>query len=220
MTYRWVTSLVRIAAPLALVATAYGGGWAVATVRDLPEYAVAGTPLGLTFMVRQHGVSPLGGLEPRIVARLGTDVVEAPAAATTNTGEYATAMVLPLPGDWAIQILDAFGSYTLPDLTVIAPGSPAPPALSEEGAGERLFVAKGCIACHVNREVQAQNLVDFGPELTGRQFPETYLKTLLADPGAAFGEDSGAEYGDMPNLGLTKDEIAALTAFINRERPR
>lgn len=220
MTYRRVASLVRIAVPLALVATAYAGGWAVATVRDMPEYALAGEPLDLTFMVRQHGISPLDGLEPRIAARLGADVVEARAISTKNTGEYAATMVLPRPGDGAFQILDAFGSYTLPQLTVIAPGSPAPGPLSQEALGERLFVAKGCIACHINREVQVENLVSIGPELTGRRFPETYLQGLLADPGAAFRRDSETEYGDMPNLDLTGSEVGALTAFINRERSR
>ena len=28
------------------------------------------------------------------------------------------------------------------------------------------------------------------------------------------------EIGDMPNVGLSPSEISALTAFINRERPR
>ena len=33
------------------------GGWCVVTVDDLPEYAVAGQPLALSYTVRQHGMS-------------------------------------------------------------------------------------------------------------------------------------------------------------------
>ena len=49
------------------------GGWAVVTVDDLPEYLVAGKPVTLSFVVRQHGVTPLDGLKPRITMRNGSD---------------------------------------------------------------------------------------------------------------------------------------------------
>jgi hypothetical protein len=41
-----------------------------------------------------------------------------------------------------------------------------------------------------------------------------HLASLLADPAATRGPDTA-----MPDLDLTGSEIAALTAFINRERP-
>ena len=45
---------------LSLPALAWlAGGWAVVTVEQLPDYVEAGKPLTLTFMVRQHGVTPL-----------------------------------------------------------------------------------------------------------------------------------------------------------------
>ena len=31
------------------------GGWAVTTVEDVPEYAIAGQPFDITYSVRQHG---------------------------------------------------------------------------------------------------------------------------------------------------------------------
>src|SRR5262245_9314873 len=203
---------------LILVATIYAGGWAILTVRDLPEYAVAGKPRRLTFMVRHHGVSPLGSLKPKITAKSDTQIVKVSAVKTKTTGEYTATLVLPRPGKWTIQIQSELTDSTLPELSVIAAGSPTPPPLSQAALGERLFVAKGCIGCHINREVQAENLGNIGPDLTGKRFPEAYLKSFLADPQATLGRNSEPERGEMPNLGLTQSEIGALTAFINRER--
>jgi mono/diheme cytochrome c family protein len=205
---------------LVFVVAVYAGGWAIVTVRDLPEFAVAGKPLDLTFMVRQHGVSPMGGVKPTVTAKSGTDAVTASAVATKTTGEYMATLVLPHPGNWKLQIANGLHDSNLPDMTVMASGSPTPPPLSQVALGERLFVAKGCIGCHINRDVQTKNLVEIGPDLTGKRFPEAYLKSFLANPQAALGRKADPEREEMPNLGLTKSEIAALTAFINRERPR
>jgi hypothetical protein len=73
-------------------------------------------------------------------------------------------------------------------------------------------MAKGCITCHAG---SAEGLSTHGPDLSGRRFPETYLKKLLADPQAIRGSES-----EMPKLDLNKSEIGALTAFINRGRLR
>jgi len=206
---------------LALAAAVHAGGWAIVTVRDLPEYAVAGKALRLTFMVRQHGVEPRGGLTPTLTARSDAVTVTASAIETKNTGEYTATLALPRPGHWTITIDTVlFNDSTLPALTVIAPGGPTPSPLSPAALGERLFVAKGCIGCHVNREVQARHLVDVGPDLTGKRFPDIYLNSLLADPKATRAREAEPNEGEMPNLDLTNPEIAALTAFINRERPR
>ena len=205
-------------ASLVLVAKVYAGGWAIVTVRDLPEYAVAGKPVQLTFMVRGHGVSPIGDLEPEVVAKSGTNTVKASAIPTKKTGEYTASLALSRPGNWTIHIIGTIDDPILPEFAVIAPGSPAPLALSQSAVGKRLFVSKGCIGCHVNREVRTENQGGVGPDLTGKRFPETYLKSLLANPKATFGSKSEGAGWEMPNLGLTKSEIAALTAFINSRR--
>jgi len=201
---------------LVLVATVHGGGWAIVTVRDLPEYAVAGKPVRLTFIVRQHGVTPANDLEPEVTAKSGTRVVKKSAVKTKNAGEYTSTLALPYPGVWTIEIINE--SYALPELIVIAAGVPAPPPLSPTALGKRLFVAKGCTGCHSNQEVRAGDDPGVGPDLTGKRFTEAYLKSVLADPSATFRRNSEPERGEMPNLDLTKSEIAALTAFINRKR--
>jgi len=215
--FQWIIAGV---ASLVLAATLHAGGWAIVTVRDLPEYAVAGKPFQLAFMVRGHGIEPLDGLEPKITATSAGSVVKASAVATKKTGEYAATLALPRAGTWRIQIAGTIDDLTLPGLTVIAPASSPPPPLSQAAFGRRLFVAKGCIGCHTNREVETEILAGIGPDLTGKRFPEAYLKSLLADPKSAFASPRTDSNWEMPNLGLTKSEIAALTAFMNRERPR
>ena len=210
---------------LLLVATVHAGGWAVRTILDMPDYAVAGKPLLFTFMVRQHGVSPMADLTPTIEAKSGTDTFKTIAVATKRTGEYAARVVFPRPGTWTIEIA-AYGTSTLPDLTVIASGQSPPLPLSPAALGARLFVAKGCIGCHVNHDVGGENIIEAGPELTGKRFSETYLRNLLANPQAVFArasvpgtDDSDVAGWEMPNLELKKAEIGALVAFLNRERP-
>lgn len=53
---------------------------------------------------------------------------------------------------------------------------------------------------------------------TGKHFEETYLRRFLDDPQKARGRTSSPEYGEMPNLELTKPETAALVAFINSDK--
>jgi hypothetical protein len=45
------------------------GGWAVVSVKDLPEYFVAGQQYTLEFQVRQHGRTLLNDLQPRLEMR-------------------------------------------------------------------------------------------------------------------------------------------------------
>jgi len=84
---------------------------------------------------------------------------------------------------------------------------------SQVELGRQLFLAKGCITCHVNNkaagdseywtiEMGATNLSNFSAS------PEI-LFLRLKDPAAAKSDTK------MPNLGLKETEINALIAFIN-----
>ena len=78
-----------------------------------------------------------------------------------------------------------------------------------------MFVAQGCVTCHVHRDVGISGeLADFGPDLTNRKFPAAYLAKFLANP-AIKPATSGKR---MPNPGLREKDIAPLIAFINAER--
>ena len=90
----------------------------------------------------------------------------------------------------------------------------ADPSISQVELGEQLFVAKGCITCHVNNKVEnaseywtihvtgATNLTKFTAS------PEA-LHLRLKDPASVKSDTQ------MPNLGLKEVEIEALIAFIN-----
>lgn len=191
------------------------GGWAAITVQDLPDYAVARQPLSLTFMVRQHGVTPLPQLQPRVEAEAGGATAAAVAQPDGEAGRYTARLVLPQTGAWRVTIHSGFmnSQVTLLPLAVIEPGATPPPAPVAAARGEALFVAKGCVTCHLHRDVEGSGRVAVGPELTGRTWPAEYLTRFLKDPSI------GPQYGNtrMPNLELKDAEITALIAFLNGE---
>jgi mono/diheme cytochrome c family protein len=196
---------------LILTGVAFAGGWAIITLNDFPDYAVTGKPLNLTFSVRQHGVTLLTGLQPKVQASTTSGLTaKATVKPTTNRGEYTTSITLPQPGEWKITIASGFNenNVTLPALNVIASGASAPAAFSPATRGVRLFAAKGCIGCHRHIEVNPERATDAKFDLTGKRFPQDYLKKFLADPSI--------KPAEMPNLKLKDDEIEALAAFINK----
>ena len=208
--------VVPVLLPLLLI-SASAGGWATVTIEDVPDYVVAGQPVNLTFAVRQHGAKPISGLEPRVEALAGRREIRAAATPAQGAGRYAASLVLPEAGEWTITIHHGFGSgrITLLPMTAVAAGARPARPLAEPERGRRLFVAKGCITCHVNREAGMDDAsISVGPDLTGRRFPADYLGRFLADPSIASG--SGNER--MPDLGLKPPEIASLVAFLNAER--
>lgn len=194
------------------------GGWASITVEDLPDHVTAGRPINVEFTVRQHGVRPLDGLEPRVEARGRGAPVRAAAAPTGTAGRYRASVTLPQPGDWTVTIHSGFGKSRLTLLPITAQAAGATPATIAEGErGRRLFVAKGCVTCHLHRSVEESGTYDVGPELTERPLAPDYLARFLADPSIS-PSNRGRGEGAMPNLNLDQDEIAALTAFLSGER--
>ena len=193
------------------------GGWATLTVEDLPDYVEAGKPTPLTFMVRQHGGTPLNGIHPTIEARSGSNAARAAAEPGRETGQYVAALTLKEPGDWTITINSGFGNSKLVLLPIraIAAGSPAPVALAPDERGRRLFVSKGCVGCHTRNDVDVGEGGTIGPVLTGKRYEAAWLRKFLADP-AANATNTGTFR--MPNLGLKQSEIAFLAAFVNAER--
>lgn len=191
------------------------GGWATVTVEDLPEHLVSGQPATLNFTVRQHGIRLLDDLKPRIEAsRAGGASVRADAAPAGSSGRYAAKFTLPSPGDWTITIQSGWGAsqVTLEPIPAIAPGGREPAPLAVAVRGRQLFVAKGCVTCHVYRGVSDHSL-EVGPDLTDRRFSTTYLARFLADPMGTLG-DRRTTKAEMPNLNLSSSEIASLSAFL------
>lgn len=216
-----ITAFAFVALPIAVAAF---GGWAVVTVDSLPEYAVAGTPTTLSFTVRQHGMTPLFDLRPSVVARNGSTVVEAKTGIAPN-GHYSATMTLPRDGAWTIDIRSGFMNSTrstsLMPLQIIADGAAAPPSMPDALRGKHLFVAKGCVTCHVHPATPEWESISAGPNLTGRRYVPETLAAFLDDPEKSPLSQNprsgigGATFVRMPRLGLDAREIAALVAFVN-----
>ena len=206
------TSRLVLPVLLAVPLIAAYGGWAAITVEDLPDYGVVRQPLNLTFTVRQHGVTKLSNLEPRVEARGAGTNAAAVAAPGKEAGQYTARLVLPQAGEWTITIHSGFGNskVTLVAMQVIEPTAQAPAALAAADRGRRLFVAKGCVTCHVHGDVKGSGVLAVGPDLTGRRLAPEYLQRFLADP-AMIGSAN-----QMPNLNLKPAEIAALIAFLDQ----
>jgi cytochrome c2 len=198
---------------LAPISASSMGGWAVISVQDLPDFAVPGRSFQLLFSVNQHGVEPLGGLSPTVEFTSGDERRIVAAAATEKRGMYRATVEFPTPGDWTVTINSGFGPsrVTLVPITAIQVAG-ALPTLPEEERGRRLFVAKGCVTCHNHAEVPPEKSWSMGPDLTGRRYPEEFLKRRLTDPKSVMPD------AKMPNLHLKAAEVVAITAFINMER--
>ena len=188
------------------------GGWAVVTVKDLPEYFVAGQQYTIEFQVRQHGRTLLSGLQPQLViASPGGREVTIPAVARSAEGAYAVTFTAPAASQVRFTIRSGFGNNELrlyPQPVLAAGGSR--PTMAARDRGQVLFVAKGCNTCHSNIDLtdRPENQgITVGPELGGRHLAREYVIQKLKNPGQ-----------NMPDLGLSDTEANAIAAFLNGER--
>jgi len=114
---------VIFAAAAALTAFAPMGGWATITADARPDSVLAGQPLKLSFIVKQHGVTPMSGLKPRIELRSeGRDTVRLMATPLKKeAGRYTATLRFPAGGEWFINIHSSFGKSetTLSGLRVV-----------------------------------------------------------------------------------------------------
>lgn len=105
-----LTFILTLLALLALPLTVGAGGWSVVTLDSSPVNLQPGVPFTVGFVVRQHGVTPLGGLTPNVTLTNAAtnERVTARATAEGATGHYVVTLTLPATGAWNWQI-DAFG---------------------------------------------------------------------------------------------------------------
>ena len=123
----------------------------------------------------------------------------------------------------ALCLIVAAGSFmtgsAAPSVEAVSPPSHialSEPEVSQVELGQQLFVAKGCITCHVNTKVpNSSDYWTINPEgatnLSNFSASPEILFIRLKDPSAAKSDTQ------MPNLGLSEVEIEALIAFINSE---
>jgi mono/diheme cytochrome c family protein len=198
------------------------GGWAVITVHDLPEYLEAGKPTTLEFTLRQHGWTPMNDRSPTVTLRKAgagwfAKGATFTAARARGEGAYAAVVTAPDTGMVELTVDSDWGSsrVTLLPMPVVASGrQPAP--LADADLGRALFVAEGCVTCHVKNDDQRlaeRKSLNVGPELTGRQFPLEWITQKLTDP-ASLRVGTG-QTAQMPNLSLSPRQIAALASYVN-----
>jgi len=190
------------------------GGWAVVTLKDVPEYMVAGKPVSLTYAVRQHGVQLTPGLSGWIEARdTRGGVVKALATPASDTGYYLAKLALPAAGDWTLTVNSGFmDSKSGPVVMRVVANGDQVAKIGDAERGRMLFAAKGCITCHTHTGVSPKT--GFAPDLSSPRFAAAYLTTFLADPSIKPPSQPGLV---MPNLQLTHGEIGALVAFLSAE---
>lgn len=203
------------------------GGWAVVTVQPVPDAWVAGRPLQLTWEVRQHGVTLLDGLVPRLEARRGARVVAGTTSA--HAGGYRGHITFPEAGEWQVTIHSGFGRSravlvpwrVVDSVTAVRTSVEAHlrtlgvAALPQAERGRRAFAALGCVTCHAHRDVGvAGEVADYGGDLTARRFAPDYLARFLADPSIKPASNGRR----MPNLALREQDIAPLVAFLGADR--
>jgi len=189
------------------------GGWAVVTVKDLPEYFVSGQQYTIEFQVRQHGRTMLSGLRPELViAPLAAREIVIPAVARSAAGTYAVTFTAPAAGDVRLTIRSGFGNNELRlyPQTVVAAGASGP-ALAARERGQMLFVSKGCNTCHANSDLTNRpenQVITVGPELGGRHLARELVIQKMKNPASQI----------MPDLGLSDADMAAIAVFLSGDR--
>lgn len=220
---RFVIPVIALAVFL-LASPALAGGWSVTTLDELPEVIVVDEPITIGFVVRQHGVRIVEGLEPLVTAVHVDSRTRFELTASEDTpGHYSAELLFPDDGVWEWSI-SAFGPVQpMPSLTVLPARTASPKAetsakaladdvaLAEHGA--TLFVGKGCVVCHQHSaiDVAPWASINAGPNLSSFKTDPDYLSAWLADPAAIRAR------ANMPDLDLDEEEIEALVAFLNAE---
>jgi cytochrome c551/c552 len=193
------------------------GGWAVVTVKDLPEYYVAGRSYTIEFQVRQHGRHLMNNVEPELIVStsaprlgglFGGANEQRVAAARRGQGTYAATFTAPASGQVYVTIKSGWGASNLRLYPAPVDAAGATPAmLAQADRGRMLFVAKGCNACHTNSDLidrPDNQQVKIGPELGGRHLAREFVIAKIKNPSS----------DNMPNLGLNDAEAAAIAAFL------
>ncbi len=104
------TSIAAFVCLLALGAGSAGaGGFATASVESPPDEIAAGQVWKARVTIKQHGRTPLDGLQPAVTIRQGETAKTFPAEPTGETGVYVARVEFPSAGAWRYEVNDGFG---------------------------------------------------------------------------------------------------------------
>jgi hypothetical protein len=143
---RYLVVLGVIVCALSVPTLAAGGGWATVGFEPLPDGMSAGGTWKPDIFVKQHGVTPLAGLQPVVMIEetASGQTTTFPATADDEAGLYHADVVFPSQGDWRITILSGFGDSQA-TYGPVAIGAPADGGASEP----RSLVGFGVVALAV-----------------------------------------------------------------------
>lgn len=195
------------------VAVGYArGGWAIVTVETLPDHLNAGRTIPIDFTVRQHGVTLMDDLTPRVNVTMNGETSVVNARPTSHKGTYRAEITPKGSGAASVDIRTGFGeaNLALMPIPILAAGAtPVKQTLHERG--RNLFVAKGCASCHTHSSVKfAKSEFLNGPDLTTVRYTPEYLRAFITDPSIK----TPTVPLRMPALGLKPDELNAVVSFL------
>jgi hypothetical protein len=93
----------------ATAGTAHAGGWASVELGEAPGAMKSGEPWRAELIVKQHGVTPLDGLQPSVTIANDDGVTRTfTARPAGRPGTYVVDVTYPSPGTWQTRIRDGF----------------------------------------------------------------------------------------------------------------
>ncbi|HLE99153.1 MAG TPA: hypothetical protein VI540_04590 [Gaiellaceae bacterium] len=105
--------VIVFAVALAAVGASYAsaGGWATVGFEPLPDDTAVGASWKPKIFIKQHGVTPLEGLQPVVTIdeAITGQSKSFTARPTSEAGVYEADVVFPTSGDWRIAIESGFG---------------------------------------------------------------------------------------------------------------
>ncbi len=143
---RKIILLVGILLLLVPAAAALAGGWVVVTLESLPGQIYAGQPAAFSFMVRQHGRTPIHNVEPKLTAT-NTETgqqIEVKAEPMKELGRFMVTVDFPSEGawEWSIQVPSFNHTATFAPLTVLPAAEPAASAQTNPAAFQWQMLAR------------------------------------------------------------------------------
>lgn len=207
---RTVWIAVMLIATTMFAAPVFAGGWAVVTLDHLPDRAAPGQPINIGFVVRQHGVTPLAGLNPKVrlqkKGEAGSSLVTA--VAEGDAGHYSAVLTFPSEGVWQWAVETGFWPerQPMPDLIVAAGGVPVSDESSRRdassaplpiafGIGGLLGVAGGLLALARTKASWAAAAVLLSGMVSGMGFAAASARAATPAAGVVADEPQ-AELGE------------------------
>jgi len=112
--------LLALAGALVVAAPASAGGWATAGLAP-PEGISSGDTWNAIVTIKQHGTTPLVGVQPAVIITKGGETQRFPAEPTGTPGVYAAKVKFPSGGTWNYAVYDGFTQYGGAKLHTFAP---------------------------------------------------------------------------------------------------